>query len=81
MELAVHIRNPGQLDELDRIPDQLLDLYEGLEPEARDWVHSIPEQVERVYIGDEFCVHRTPEPDALVRQHHQGCSWRIHLLH
>ncbi len=65
MELAIHIRNPGQLDELDRLPNQVLDLYADLEPEARDWVRSIPERVERVYVGDEFCIHRMPEPDVL----------------
>ena len=31
MQLAVHIRNPGQLDQLDRIPDTLLGFYEDLE--------------------------------------------------
>ena len=39
-----------QLDQLDRIPNQVCELYEDLEPEAQNWVRSIPEQVERVYV-------------------------------
>jgi hypothetical protein len=65
MEVAIHIRQPSELDQLDRIPGHLLDLYVDLEAEAQDWVRSIPEQVERVYVGDEFCIHRMPEADVL----------------
>jgi len=82
MELAVHIRQPGQLDELDRIPEHVLDLYKDLEPEVRDWVHSIPGQVERVYVGDEFCVHRLPdaaELEAVIRKADDK-GWPVTLL-
>jgi hypothetical protein len=67
MELAIHIRQPGQLDELDRIPEQVCGLYQDLEPEVEEWVRSIPGRVDRVYLGDEFCIHRMPVPDALQR--------------
>jgi hypothetical protein len=82
MELAVHIRNPGQLDQLDRIPDSVLDLYEDLEPQARDWIQLIPEQVVRVYVGDEFCIHRLPDPADLevVTRKVSGKGWNITLL-
>jgi hypothetical protein len=65
MDLAVHVRHPGQLAELDRIPECVLDLYEDLESETRDWVRTIPGRVERVYVGDEFCVHRLPDLSGL----------------
>jgi hypothetical protein len=82
MELAVHIRQPDQLNELDQIPDRVLDLYDDLEPEARDWVRSIPEQVDRVYVGDEFCVHRMPEPDVLeeITRWSGRKGWPVTLL-
>ena len=82
MGLAVHIRQPGQLNELDQIPDRVLDLYDDLEPEACDWVRSIPEQVDRVYVGDEFCVHRMPEPDVLkgVMRWADTKGWPVTLL-
>jgi hypothetical protein len=61
MEISVHIRYSGQLDQLDRIPEQILDLYVGLDLEEQDWAGSIPDQVRRIYVGDEFCVHRLPD--------------------
>lgn len=82
MELAIHIRHAGQLDELDRTPDQVLDLYTDLETEARAWVRSIPEQVERVYVGDEFCIHRMPEPEVLeaITRSARTKGWPVTLL-
>ena len=82
MELAIHIRQPGHLDQLDRIPNQVCDLYADLEPEVRDWVRSIPEQVQRVYAGDEFCVHRMPEPEVLegISRSARSKGWPITLL-
>jgi hypothetical protein len=82
MELAIHIRQRGQLDELDRIPNQVCELYEDLEPEAQNWVRSIPERVERVYVGDEFCVHRMPEPDVLeaITRSAGSKGWPVTLL-
>lgn len=82
MELAVHIRTPDQLDELDRIPDRIFGLYENLEPEARDWVRSIADRVGRVYVGDEFCVHRLPDPADLeaVSEKASDKGWNITLL-
>ena len=82
MELAIHIRQPGELDQLDHIPDQVLDLYEGLEPKAQDWVRSIPERVERVYVGDEFCIHRMPDPDVLeaIERSAGRKGWPVTLL-
>jgi len=82
MELAVHVRHPGQLDQLHRIPKQVCDLYEDLEPRVQDWVFSIPEHVERVYVGDEFCVHRMPDPAALeaITRSANGNGWRVTLL-
>jgi len=82
MELAVHIRHPGQLDELDRMPDHILALYADLEPEAQDWLRSIPREVQRVYVGDEFCVHRLPDPPDLeaVTRKAAGKGWDVTLL-
>jgi hypothetical protein len=82
MELTIHIRHAGQLDELDRIPDHVLDLYTDLHPEAQGWVRSIPEQVERVYVGDEFCIHRMPAPDVLeaITGSARRKGWPVTLL-
>jgi len=82
MELAVHIRQPSELDELDRIPNHVLDLYADLEPETQDWLRSIPKRVERIYVGDEFCVHRMPEPDVLkiITRSAASKGWPVTLL-
>lgn len=65
MELAVHLRHPDQLKELDQITALLLGLYGDLDPEVRAWLRSIPDRVERLYVGDEFCIHRMPDAAAL----------------
>ena len=82
MELAVHLRDPSQLEELDRIPSQLSEFYGTGEIEKQDWARSIPDCVQRVYTGDEFCIHRMPDP-GMLEETLQGAankSWDVTLL-
>lgn len=65
MELAVHVRDAHQLEALDGVVRHLFEFYEDSDFGEQDLTHSISEPVERVYVGDEFCVHRLPDVAAL----------------
>ncbi len=65
MELAVHLRDPAQVQALNDLPGHLSMLYgekvfKGLDGSARVDQFSL-----RLYIGDEFCIHRLPSLDEL----------------
>lgn len=82
MELAVHIRETHQLEALDGVPRHLWEFYEDPDLEEQDWVGSIPEEVQRIYVGDEFCVHRLPDLADLedVSDAAAGKGWGVTLL-
>ena len=61
MELAVHVREVHQVENLKGIPLHLSEFYGGSDLEAQDWLGSLPVEVRRIYVGDEFCVHRLPD--------------------
>ena len=63
MQLAAHIRHPGHLDHLDRIPAHLGQFYAG--PSA--WPDGVAAVCRRVYLGDEFCANRMPALSAMKR--------------
>ena len=65
MELAVHIREPSRLEAFEGVPAHLTALYgeDSLErglPDVR-----LPEAFRRIYVGDEFCLHRLVDPQGL----------------
>jgi hypothetical protein len=70
MELAVHIRDLDQTKIFHNIFGQLKTFYNASVFDVQDWSDMIIEKIVRVYIGDEFCIHRLPsldELDALLR--------------
>ncbi|UCF56808.1 MAG: hypothetical protein JSW15_12185 [Deltaproteobacteria bacterium] len=67
MELAFHLRDPGQVEKLNEFPRHLLDFYDGVSLREKDWIEGIPQSLDRIYIGDEFCFNRLPSLGELDR--------------
>ena len=57
MKLAVHLRHPKQAEMLDQFHEHLSSLYDSALPNDTRWNSLKPD---RIYLGDEFCVHRLP---------------------
>ena len=65
MELAVHLREPSQLETFEGVEGHLTALYgeDTLGKTLRE--AGFPDSFGRIYVGDEFCLHRMPDPDGL----------------
>ena len=61
MELGVHIRDVDQAAMIYDVPGHLAGLY----GQGQDWSALVPQDSVRLYVGDEFCVHRLPHQDEL----------------
>ena len=59
MELACHVRDSDKLDRLHELSEHLLSLYEEKSIKG-EWLKNIPQKIDRIYIGDEFCINRLP---------------------
>ncbi|MBI4832405.1 MAG: hypothetical protein HY801_12830, partial [Candidatus Lindowbacteria bacterium] len=69
MELAVHIRKPGCDDCLKGIQKHLAGLYDATATRGVDRPKERDGPIDRIYLGDEFCVNRLPilgELEALI---------------
>jgi hypothetical protein len=62
MELAVHLRDPAQVQALSDLPGHLSMFYEGKAFKGLDGFLRDDKWLLRLYIGDEFCIHRLPDP-------------------
>ena len=65
MELAVHLRDLTQVKALNDLPGHLSILYGEKAFKGLEWSAPIDQRPVRLYIGDEFCIHRLPSPDQL----------------
>ena len=65
MELAVHLRNPQHLQVLNDLPGHLSMLFDGKAFKGLDGSALVDQRSLRLYIGDEFCIHRLPSIDEL----------------
>ena len=65
MELAVHIRNPQHAHTLNDLPGHLSAFYVGQVFKELDGFLRADQGSLRLYIGDEFCIHRLPNPAEL----------------
>ena len=82
MELAVHLREPLPLETFEGVWEHLTALYGEAKLESELRGIPLPEQPRRMYVGDEFCLHRLPDPEELggfVRQANE-LSWAVTLL-
>jgi hypothetical protein len=82
MELACHVRDPGQLGRPLNVADHLSSLYGDLSPGEKVWTEKVPERLDRLYVGDEFCSNRMPSLATLKaiceRAEHE--RWGLTLL-
>jgi hypothetical protein len=65
MQLAVHITNSDQTQIFPRIFAHLEALYEPGAVQGQDWSDLMAAKSVRIYVGDEFCIHRLPHIDEL----------------
>jgi len=66
MKLGIHIRNLDHATAICDLPEHLAMLY----AQKEDWSALVPPDSLRIYVGDEFCIHRLPrlnELDVLVQ--------------
>lgn len=82
MELAVQLREAGQLESLEGVAEHLTEFYEDSDLDAEDFLGLIPKEVQRIYVGDEFCVHRLPDLVELEAAAGEaaGKGWDLTLL-
>ena len=80
MEIAVHLRDPSQVQDFKGVPGHLTALYEaGTLEEAKK---SVPRRIRRLYVGDEFCLNRLPsvkEMDGFLGMA-RARNWPVTLL-
>lgn len=80
MEIALHLREPSQVQDLKGVLAHLTTLYEGDTLEAvREF---LPRRIRRLYLGDEFCLNRLPaatELDGLLGMARDR-NWPVSLL-
>jgi len=65
MELAVHLRAPSQLEAFEGVRGHLTALYEEDTLEEELQGVRVPDSFRRIYVGDEFCLHRLVDPQEL----------------
>ena len=65
MELAVHLRDLTDAQALNDLPEHLSILYGEKAFKELDWSALVDQRSLRLYIGDEFCIHRLPSIDEL----------------
>jgi len=72
MELGIHFRNNDLAAAIHDLPEHLTTQY----GETHDWSALLPAQL-RVYLGDEFCVHRLPRPHELEQLVHSATQQQL----
>jgi hypothetical protein len=65
MEMAVHLRSPQHAQALNDLPGQLSILYGENAIKGMEWPALVDRSAVRLYLGDEFCIHRLPRIDEL----------------
>ncbi len=65
MELAVHLREPAQLEAFEGVGGHLNALYGRASSEKAVQGARFPGAFRRFYVGDEFCLHRLVDPEGL----------------
>lgn len=65
MELAVHLRDLSDAQALNDLPGHLSMWYGEKAFKGLDWSARVAQNSLRLYIGDEFCIHRLPSVDEL----------------
>ncbi len=65
MERAVHLRDPAQIQALNDLPGHLSIVYGEEAFKGLDGSALVDRRSLRLYIGDEFCIHRLPSIDEL----------------
>lgn len=60
IELAVHLRGSEQLKNLDRLGDDFRLWFNQQNLKSDEWLWPISPSITRIYVGDEFCIHRLP---------------------
>ena len=65
MELAVHLRDLTDAQALNDLPEQFSILYGEKAVKGLDWSALVDQRSLRLYIGDEFCIHRLPDIEEL----------------
>lgn len=78
MELGIHIRSMHQASVIRRVPEHLATLY----AQREDWSALVAQDSLRIYVGDEFCVHRLPRLDELddLVQSANARQWQVSFL-
>ncbi|UCF90559.1 MAG: hypothetical protein JSW39_20005, partial [Desulfobacterales bacterium] len=82
MELAVHLRDPEQIGALESLPRHWPGLDEAGAVKAHHGTGWLDRTSRRLYVGDEFCVHRLPRLDELhaLVQLAEGKAWGVTFL-
>jgi len=62
MELAFHLRDPAQVKASNDLNGNLSILYGEKAVKGLYWSERHDQESLRLYIGDEFCIHRLPDP-------------------
>ena len=65
MELGIHFRSGHQREPPDRWAEHIASLYEQDVATHVSWIEEIGRTFSRVYLGDEFCSNRLPNPEEL----------------
>jgi hypothetical protein len=82
VELAVHVRERSQLASIDAFDGPGASLPEGETLAKLFGGRPLAETCRRVYLGDEFCLHRQVDPKALIEfvRLAEERSWAVTLL-
>jgi len=65
MEMAVYLRSPQHAHALNDLPGHLSILYGENAIKGMEWPALVDQSALRLYLGDEFCIHRLPSIDEL----------------
>ncbi len=82
VELAVHLREPSQMESIDAFDGQWTELFPGESLGETLQSTSLMDACRRVYVGDEFCLHRLVDVETLdaFTRLAEARSWAVTLL-